>query len=172
MSHYIQAQIMKLISQLLLKIKIYLIMTVILAAAAYAAHYYYTDTQAKLAQYAANQARLETALETQKAATDALKQNIQVMQTTVRTLNQQFTDSRRTVQELERRFNETSAGQQRDFGALAAAKPVLVQTIVNIATQDVFKCFEQISGANVETDSDLYKNCNSIINSTDINGVQ
>lgn len=154
------------------RIKIYLIMLALLGAATYAAYYYYNDTQAKLAQYAANQARLEVALETQRAATAALQQNIQVMQTTVRTLNQQFTDSRRTVQELERRFNETSAGQQRDFGALAAAKPGLVQTIVNTATQDVFKCFEQISGANVETDSDLYKNCDSISSGANNNGVQ
>ena len=154
------------------KIKVYLIMLALLGAATYAAYYYYNDTQAKLAQYAANQARLEIALETQRAATAALQQNIQVMQTTVRTLNQQFADSRRTVQDLERRFNETSAGQQRDFGALAAARPGLVQTIVNTATQDVFKCFEQISGANVETDSDLYKNCDSISSGANTNGVQ
>lgn len=163
---------MGLMFSLFSKIKVYLIMLALLGAATYAAYYYYNDTQAKLAQYAANQARLETALETQRAATAALQQNIQVMQTTVRTLNQQFTDSRRTVQELERRFNETSSGQQRDFGALAAAKPGLVQTIVNTATQDVFKCFEQISGANVETDSDLYKNCDSISSGANNNGVQ
>jgi septal ring factor EnvC (AmiA/AmiB activator) len=163
---------MGLMFSLFSKIKVYLIMLALLGAATYAAYYYYNDTQAKLAQYAANQARLEIALETQRAATAALQQNIQVMQTTVRTLNQQFADSRRTVQDLERRFNETSAGQQRDFGALAAARPGLVQTIVNTATQDVFKCFEQISGANVETDSDLYKNCDSISSSTNTNGVQ
>jgi septal ring factor EnvC (AmiA/AmiB activator) len=163
---------MGLMFSLFSKIKVYLIMLALLGAATYAAYYYYNDTQAKLAQYAANQARLEIALETQRAATAALQQNIQIMQTTVRTLNQQFADSRRTVQDLERRFNETSAGQQRDFGALAAARPGLVQTIVNTATQDVFKCFEQISGANVETDSDLYKNCDSISSSTNTNGVQ
>lgn len=154
------------------KIRVYLIMFALLGLAAYAGYYYYKDTQAKLAEYAANQARLEIALTTQKAATDALLANITTMQTTVRTLNQQFTDSRRTVQELERRFNETSAGQQRDFGELAAAKPGLVQTIVNTATQDVFKCFEQISGANVETTSDLYKNCDSISSGTNANGMQ
>jgi septal ring factor EnvC (AmiA/AmiB activator) len=163
---------MGLMFSLFSKIKVYLIMLALLGAATYAAYYYYNDTQAKLAQYAANQARLEIALETQRAATAALQQNIQVMQTTVRTLNQQFADSRRTVQDLERRFNETSAGQQRDFGALAAARPGLVQTIVNTATQDVFKCFEQISGANVETDSDLYKNCDSISSGANTNGVQ
>lgn len=163
---------MGLLLSLFSRFRVYLVMLALLGASAYAAYYYYTDTQAKLAQYAANQARLETALETQKAATEALLENIATMQTTIRTLNQQFTDSRRTVQELERRFNETTAGQPRDFGALAAARPGLVQNIVNTATQDVFKCFEQISGANVETDSDLYKNCDSISNSTNTDGVQ
>lgn len=154
------------------KIKWYLIGAGIVVAAIYAGYYYYTDTQARLAEYAANQARLEIALTTQKAATDALRENITTMQTTVRTLNQQFADSRRTVQELERRFNETSAGAERDFGALAASKPGLVQRIVNSGTQDVFACFEQLSGANVDINSDLYKNCDNIINGTNANGVQ
>lgn len=136
-----------LIGAILGRLKGILIMGAILATVLYAGYYYYNDTQQRLQTYAENQAKLETALEQQINTTRTLLTDIERLQETARVLNEEFADSRTRVADLERTFRETSGGRERDIGETAAAKPGLVQNIVNTATQDVFRCLELLSGS-------------------------
>jgi len=112
--------------------------------------FYYNDTQARLATYAAQQAQLETSLTIQRETTEQLIANITLMTKTVEDLNTEFAESRERVKDLENTFNRTKSGKQRDFGNLAVKRPGLVEKIVNTATQDVFRCLELLSGATVQ----------------------
>lgn len=129
------------------KLKLYIILISLLGAAAYAGYYYYKDTQARLTQYAINQERLQASLAQQIETTETLLSDIDRLQATMQTLNTEFTESRRRVSDLETRFNQNSAGDDRDIGELAAARPGLVEKVVNTATQDVFRCLELLSGS-------------------------
>lgn len=155
-----------------MKLKVYLIMAAAFAVFAAGAYWYYRDTQAALQAYAANTAMLETSLQTQKQTTEALQQDIEQMRRVLGILNTEFTVSRNKVADLEKKFNQTKSGAQRDLGALAAEKPALIEKSVNTGTQEVFRCLELLSGATPtqgEKDDQKYSAC---INSTKPSGVQ
>lgn len=145
---------------MLARFKVYIIMFAAFAAFASVAYWYYQDSQAALQRYAENQSRLQVALEQQTLTTEQLQQDISVMNEIVTDLNEDFAASREQVKELENKFNESANGDERDFGELAAKKPVLVQKIVNTATQEAFECFEQISKTTTEgVDSEEINKC-------------
>ena len=153
---------------LLSKARVYLIMFAAFATFAGVAYAYYKDTQSALQQYAENNATLEVALETQKAATVALQRDIKLMSTTLVGLNKDFEEARQRVSDLEKTFNESANGDKRDFGALAEAKPGLVERAVNKGTVEVFNCIEILSGKQGDYSEAEYINCTS----TDANGMQ
>lgn len=155
------------------RIRVYLIMFAAFAAFAGVAYWYYKDTQAALQQYAINQANLETSLTLQRSATESLKQDITRMSNTLVQLNADFAQSRAQVTELENKFNQSSNGDDRDFGVLAARKPALVEKIVNTATQDVLRCFELLSGDSAqqgEATNEKFSSC--IASATDASSMQ
>ena len=130
---------------MLTKLRVYIIMFAAFAAFAGVAYWYYQDTQEALQRYAANQSRLQVALETQQITNEQLIEDVAAIGVIVTELNEDFAASRAQVKELENKFDESANGDKRDFGELAAKKPALIQKIVNTATQEVFECFEQIS---------------------------
>lgn len=147
---------------LLSKFKIYLILGAIILGFGAAVYIYYKDTQAALETYAANQARLETSLALQKAATDSLRGDIVKMTAAITTINAEFAQSRQQVKDLELKFSQTTAGDPRDIGVLAATKPALVEKIVNTATQDVLRCFELLAGDSAnpgENNNEKFSSC-------------
>ena len=138
-----------------------------------AAYLYYKDTQAALQQYAANQAMLEISVNTQRAATASLQQDISRMATTITQINAEFAQSRQQVKELETKFTQNSAGKERDIGVLAAAKPALIEKVVNTATQDVLRCFELLTGDSAkpgEVTNEKFSSC--IVNATNTSSMQ
>lgn len=147
---------------LLSKARVYLIMFAAFATFAGVAYAYYKDTQSALQQYAENNATLEVALETQKAATVALKRDIELMSTTLVVLNKDFEEARQRVSDLEQTFNQSANGDKRDFGKLAESKPGLIERSVNTGTTEVFNCLEILSGKQGDYSESEYIDCTNI----------
>jgi|TARA_B110000495_G_scaffold201940_1_gene220631 septal ring factor EnvC (AmiA/AmiB activator) len=129
------------------KLKVYLIMFGAFAMFAGVAYWYYLDTQKQLKGYAQNQAKLEIGIDLQRKQTVNLLADIQLMNTALVELNEDFVESRKQVRELEKTFTQKKNGEARDFGKLAEAKSGLVEKIINSGTVNVLRCFELLSGA-------------------------
>jgi chromosome segregation ATPase len=152
------------------RIKVYLIMFAAFAAFAGVFYWYYQDTQKALQQYARNQASLESALSSQKSATDALQRDITVMNTTLSTLNDDFTQSRQRVKTLEAILANGTDGRGLDVGERAVEDPQYIQKEINTGTEEVFNCFEILSGQENTNETDSkYINC---LNAIDNNRMQ
>lgn len=141
------------------KFKVYLIMAAAFAMFAGVAYWYYKDTQEALMVYAQNTAKLETALESQREATQSLQRDIALMTAALATLNNEFEASRQQVANLERVFSEDSNGNRRDFGELAVTNPELVEGEINKGTVEVFNCIEILSGQQGDYDEATYIDC-------------
>lgn len=147
------------------RLKVYLIMFAAFAAFAGVAYWYYLDTQKALRQYAENQATLEAALQSQKAATDALLRDIQVMNQTLVTLNDDFTASRNRVKTLEALLQRGTDGRDLDIGQRAVEDPEFIEEEINIGTREIFNCLEILSGMVKPNEQDpKYINCINVIN--------
>ena len=127
------------------------------------AYLYYTKTQAAMLQYAENAKAQEIALANQKAATDALLADIKQIQELQTQLQADFEKSRQLTKSLETLFDKTAEGDPRDFGDLAAKDPGYVTEELNTGTQEVFECFEQMTGNITEGSKDdrKYIGCGS-----------
>jgi len=127
------------------RLRVYIIMVALFGALLGIFYWYYQDSQKALKVYAENQANLETALATQKAATEQLQRDILLMQELQQDLVEKFERSRDLTKSLETLFNKDSDGNIRDFGELAEKNPDIVTEELNTGTREVFECFEQLS---------------------------
>lgn len=132
---------------MLAKFKVYIIMLSAFAIFAGVAYWYYKDTQVALRTYAENQSTLETSLALQKQATESIARDMRNMKDALSKLNLAFEASRETVDNLEKKFEQSTGGKQRDIGKDASRKPGLVEPIINNAVRDTLRCGELLSGA-------------------------
>jgi len=133
------------------------------------AYWYYQDTQKAMQAYAQNQAKLETSLTIQKQATESLQNNIKVMTETLKTLNEDFAESRKNVIKLQNIFNKDSDGKQRDFGELTIEEPATIQKQINKGSTEVFRCIELLTGDQPkqgEADAQEYIDCTTSVEPT------
>ena len=95
-----------------------------------------------------NNAKLETAVVSQKAAIKQLEDDVELAASIAKETSQSLEAARKQVETIERKFNKTSKLLgERSIGKLALAKPRPVRKIINRGSNDVFRCFEIISGA-------------------------
>ena len=105
--------------------------------------FYYTDTQARLAQLRDNNAQLKVAVEDNER--------------TIEAMTAQAEQNQRLSDELQERLNKSEEGRNRlitlfgkhDLTRLAMKKPGLIETRVNNGTKKAFDGIESISGAEV-----------------------
>ena len=128
------------------RLKVYLIMFAAFAAFAAVAYWYYQNTQKQIIAYAKNQATLETSIELQKQTTLALQKDLIKANEALVTLTDEFAESRKNVKELETIFNQSKDGTKRDFGELAIELPDYIEERINKGSNEVFRCFELLSG--------------------------
>jgi glutamate-1-semialdehyde aminotransferase len=69
------------------------------------------------------------------------------------------------VKELDRKFNVKANGNSRDFGSIAAAKPELVNKLVDKASANVNRCFEIATGAKLK-EGESNAECKDLVNSS------
>lgn len=93
---------------------------------------------------------------------------IRQMNQELRELNRQQTQE---IDNLRNRFSRSSSGESRDFSKLAAARPGLVENIINSASANASRCLEIASGAplteeeiNATEESEINSECPSLAN--------
>ena len=142
------------------------IVYLILIAALGAGGYYLMNLKADLAISENNAKALESAARQQTALIESMKADIATIQKTNAELAATVDKQRRDVETLNSKFSK------RDFGALAAEKPEVVEKLVNRGTANVLRCMELASGSplnekekNAKTPMEANRECPSLIDS-------
>jgi len=104
-------------------------------------YWYYNDTQERMGILHEINADLEVAVQNNEEAIKQLNIDNQKAKAQIGKVNNEFVDIRRQNQVLADKLTKNS------IGSLAQNKPVLVEKIINNATENANRCFELISGA-------------------------
>lgn len=104
-------------------------------------YWYYNDTQARMAILQDNNAKLNIAVETNEAALESLQADYATAQNEISSLNDAYTAIRRQNQVLADKLQEI------DLTAAAISNAESIQRAVNRGTENAGRCFELLSGA-------------------------
>jgi len=147
------------------KLKMILILTVVLGAVGFGAWKYYTYTQEQIRIYAVNAATAELAQQESEAALESLHKDMAEIREQFATVSAEFEIAQSRVENLEEKLSE------HDLGALAQAKPKLIEKIVDKGTKDVLRCYEILTGSplteeekNVTKKSKANTTCSDVAN--------
>jgi predicted nuclease with TOPRIM domain len=131
----------------------WLIIVALMTALGSGAFYYYNTTQNTIRQLVSNNATLEANVQTIEEANeqtlrtiDALRDGYQEVQENYSRLENEFRNIRSQNNLLADKFESS------DLGKLAAAKPKLIETIINNASNKALRCFELLSGSPLTVD--------------------
>jgi len=115
-------------------------------------YWYYKDTQARLAILQENNAKLEIAVATNEEALESLQENYASAQAELTNLNEQYQSIRRQNQRLADKLQEI------DLTAAAIANASGIERAVNRGTENAGRCFELLSGAELNEKERTAKN--------------
>jgi hypothetical protein len=151
----------------MIKAIVALIIVVILAGGIY----YITGLRADLAVSEMNNKKLEEGIQAQQALMEQMKADVAQIQTINQDLAKEADRQRQEVAQLQNRFSVNAKGEARDFGALAAEKPEVVERAVNRGTARALRCLELASGAphteqelRATTSSEINRECPTLAN--------
>ena len=103
--------------------------------------WYYNDTQERLAILQENNAKLETAVQTNEQALAAQTAAFESMRVQNEKLQKEWTEINNRNRSLENRLS------RHDIGASGVAKPSLTEKVLNNATKNAQRCLEIFSGS-------------------------
>jgi len=128
--------------------------------------WYVINIKADLAISEANNRQLVEATREQNMLIEQMKQDVAAIQQANTELQQQNEKQRRDVETLNSKFSK------RDFGALAAEKPEVVERLVNRGSKNALRCMELAAGAPLteaekaaKTPMEANRECPSLIDS-------
>jgi ABC-type bacteriocin/lantibiotic exporter with double-glycine peptidase domain len=128
--------------------------------------WYVINIKADLATSEANNRQLVEATREQNMLIEQMKQDVVAIQQANAELQQQNEKQRRDVETLNSKFSK------RDFGALAAEKPEVVERLVNRGSKNALRCMELAAGAPLneaekaaKTPMEANRECPSLIDS-------
>lgn len=124
-----------------------MIAVLIIVAICAAGLWYVTGLRADLAISEQNSKKLTDAVEQQEAAMAQMRQEQQQIRDANNQLNTTIQLQNRDLTNLQDRFTQNAAGQKRDFGKTAAARPEALERAVNRGTQNALRCLEIASGS-------------------------
>jgi cell division protein FtsB len=143
-----------------IKAIVYLAIVVVIAGGLW----YVMNIKADLATSEANNQKLQDAVNVQKDLIESMQRDIVQIQETNKQLAEQNEKQKQDVATLSSKFSK------RDFGALAAEKPAVVEKLVNRGTANVMRCLELASGAPLnekekaaKTPTEANRECPSLI---------
>jgi ATP/maltotriose-dependent transcriptional regulator MalT len=146
-------------------LKIYAMIGVAVATMVAGFYWYYQDSQKRIMDLMANQAKLETAVAIQEATIKQQQEDMAKQAATLEKVNDAFAKAQADKQNL------TDKLMKHDLGKLAEKKPGLVEEKINRGTENVGRCFEILSGApltdaerNATKKSEINNECPSIAN--------
>lgn len=118
-----------------------------------AAFYYYNTTQSTINQLIENNTVLEENNKTLSTANEQNLSTIDDLEVSYEKVQQNYTELQNSFQQIRSQNNELREKLgKHELDALAAAKPKLVERIINNASQDALRCFELMSGAPLNED--------------------
>jgi type II secretory pathway pseudopilin PulG len=127
--------------------------------------YYIINLKADLATSEANNKQLETALQEQGAVLTQMKKDVEQIKTINEDLSKQKDQLQKDREVLTNKFSK------RDFGALAAEKPSVVERLVNRGTVNAMRCLELAAGSPLnekelaaKTPTEANRECPNLIN--------
>jgi len=145
-------------------IRLVVILAIVLVIAAGA--WYVTNLKADLAISEANNQQLVEATREQNLLIEQMKQDVASIQQANAELQAQTEKQRQDVATLSTKFSK------RDFGALAAEKPEVVERLVNRGSKNALRCMELAAGAPLneqekaaKTPMEANRECPSLIDS-------
>lgn len=145
----------------LIKPILYLIIVAVIAGGIY----YITGLRANLAVSEMNNKMLEDGVKKQAELIELMKKDIEDIKKVNEDLSKQREDLQKDKDTLTSKFSK------RDFGALAAEKPKVVERLVNRGTENAIRCVELASGSplnekekNAKTPTEANRECPSLIN--------
>lgn len=128
----------------------WIVIGILIALMSGAAYFYYSSTQAKIEQLLTNNAvleennkQLDTANNENLNTIDTLQFYYQQSEDQFNQLQSEFQNIREQNQELRERLGK------HELDVLAAAKPNLVENVINNASKNALRCFELLSGASL-----------------------
>ena len=126
--------------------------------------WYVTNLKADLAISEQNNIKLQDGIKEQNALMEQMKADIAQIQNINKDLAQENEKRKKDVEVLTSKFSK------RDFGALAAEKPSVVEKLVNRGTANAIRCLELASGAplnekekNAKTATEANRECPNLI---------
>lgn len=144
-----------------------LVILVILAAAGW----WITGLRADLAVRENNERQLTDAIRQQQETLRQLQQDQAKIAQANAELNGVIRMQNRDLDDMRNRFNTNAKGEQRNFGATAAAKPQSAERAVNRGTTNAYRCLEIASGAPLtdaeraaQTPQEINRECPSLAN--------
>ena len=123
-------------------------MFVLMCAMGGGVYWYYNDTQERIAILTENNAKLETAVQTNEEALKSQRASFEAMVVENQKLQTEFQEISDRNKALENRLS------RHDIGAAAVAKPGLTEKVLNNATKNAQRCMEIFSGASL-TEAEL-----------------
>lgn len=145
------------------------IVVLLIVALIAAAGWYVTSLKADLAVSQENEKKMVAAVEQQQAVIKQIKEEQELINKINKELTGTIAAQQKDMKALENRFSTSANGQTRDFGALAASKPKLVEKSINTGTKNALRCLELASGATLtegeKNGSETNKECPSLLKS-------
>jgi len=133
--------------------------------------WYVTGLRADLAVSEMNNKTLKDGIEQQQRLIEQMQRDVSQIQEINSSLAQEADRQRAEVRDLVDRFNVNARGESRDFGAIAAARPGVVERLVNRGTANAMRCLAIASGAPhteaelaAKTSSEVNRECPSLAN--------
>lgn len=137
------------------------------------AGWYVTSLKANLAIAEENSKKLMDAVQLQQSAIDKLREDHNRVAKAHIDLRAEDKIQQRELNTLKEKFSKSSSasGKPRDVAVIAARKPELVESIINKATANSFRCMEIATGApltkeeqNAVKPNEINTSCASIAN--------
>ena len=144
-----------------------LVMVIALIGSLAGAGFYVNKLRSDNAILKANQIKLESAVDDQKAVIQDQKISYEKILDANKKLNITISTQKRELDDLNQRFNKNN----RDIGKLAVDKTKIIEKIINKATDNSQSCFEILTGSpltekekNATKKSEINPECPSIAN--------
>jgi hypothetical protein len=132
---------------------------------------YVSGLRADLAVSEENTKKMVDAVEKQQEALAEIKADQAKIKDLNNDLNTTIKLQNKDMENLKDRFTTNAAGEKRDFGKAAAAKPTSLERAVNRGTVNAIRCLEIASGAplteaekNAKLPSEINRECSNIAN--------
>jgi hypothetical protein len=133
--------------------------------------WYVTGLRADLAVSELNNQKLKDGIQEQQRLIEQMQRDVAQIQSINVRLAEESERQRQEMRELVDRFNVNARGEARDFGAIAAARPGVVERLINRGSASAMRCLELASGAphteaelNAKTTSEINRECPTLAN--------